>query len=136
MSRSTTGARPTAGRRCFAPGPARRASSARSTRPLDPGCCIVAEHPETGRLAGSCFYRARETHCSLGIMTVHPVYFGTGVGKALLAQILEYARTEEKPLRLVSSAVNLDSFSLYTRAGFVPRHAYQDMFLPVPSGGL
>jgi GNAT superfamily N-acetyltransferase len=103
---------------------------------LDPGCCIVAEHPETGRLAGSCFYRARETHCSLGIMTVHPVYFGTGVGKALLEHILEYARTEEKPLRLVSSAMNLDSFSLYTRAGFVPRHAYQDMFLPVPSGGL
>jgi GNAT superfamily N-acetyltransferase len=103
---------------------------------LDPGSCIVAEHLETGRLAGSCFYRARETHCSLGIMTVHPVYFGTGVGKALLEHILEYARTEEKPLRLVSSALNLDSFSLYTRAGFVPRHAYQDMFLSVPSGGL
>ena len=103
---------------------------------LDPGCCVVAEHAETGRLAGSSFYRARETHCSLGIMTVHPVYFGTGVGKALLEHILEYARTEEKPLRLVSSAVNLDSFSLYTRAGFVPRHAYQDMFLSVPSGGL
>jgi GNAT superfamily N-acetyltransferase len=103
---------------------------------LDPGHCLVAEHLETGRLAGSCFYRARETHCSLGIMTVHPVYFGTGIGKALLEQIVKAARSEGTPLRLVSSALNLDSFSLYSRAGFVPRHAYQDMYLSVPSAGL
>jgi GNAT superfamily N-acetyltransferase len=103
---------------------------------LDPGCCVVAEHLDTGRIAGTCFYRTRETHCSLGIMTVHPVYFGTGVGKALLEHIVEVARGEGKPLRLVSSALNLDSFSLYTQAGFIPRHAYQDMFLSVPSGGL
>ena len=32
--------------------------------------------------------------------------------------------------------MNLDSFSLYTRAGFVPRRAYQDMFLAVPESGL
>jgi GNAT superfamily N-acetyltransferase len=103
---------------------------------LDPGHCLVAESLETGRLAGSCFYRARETHCSLGIMNVHPVYFGTGVAKALLEHVIEFARDEGKPLRLVSSALNLDSFSLYTRAGFVPRHAYQDLFLTVPPGGL
>ena len=29
---------------------------------LDPGCCVVAEHPETSRLMGSCFYHPRETH--------------------------------------------------------------------------
>jgi hypothetical protein len=69
-------------------------------------------------------------------MTVHPVYFGSGVGKVLLEHIVEVAHNERKPLRLVSSAMNLDSFSLYTRAGFVPRHAYQDMFLPVPPEGL
>jgi GNAT superfamily N-acetyltransferase len=103
---------------------------------LDPGHCLVAEHPETGRLMGSCFYRARETHCSLGIMTVHPVYFGTGVGKLLLEHIVDFARAEGKPLRLVSSALNLESFSLYTRAGFVPRHTYQDMFISIPPDGL
>jgi GNAT superfamily N-acetyltransferase len=102
---------------------------------LDPGQCLVAEHRETGRLAGSCFYRARETHCSLGIMNVHPVYFGRGIAKALLDHIVAFAREQGKPLRLVSSALNLDSFSLYTRAGFVPRHAYQDMILTVPSEG-
>jgi len=103
---------------------------------LDPGHCVVAESTETGRLMGSCFYRARETHCSLGIMNVHPVYFGTGVGKKLLEYIVDFARSERKPLRLVSSAMNLDSFSLYTRAGFVPRHVYQDMLLAVPPEGL
>jgi GNAT superfamily N-acetyltransferase len=103
---------------------------------LDPGHCVVAEHPETGRLAGSCFYRARETHCSLGIMTVHPVYFGRGVGKALLEHVVEFARAEGMPLRLVSSALNLDSFSLYTRSGFVPRTAYQDLLLAVPPEGV
>jgi hypothetical protein len=32
--------------------------------------------------------------------------------------------------------MNLDSFSLYTQAGFVPRYAYQDMFLTVPETGV
>jgi hypothetical protein len=33
-------------------------------------------------------------------------------------------------VRLVSSAMNLDSFSLYNRNGFVPRKLFQDMFVP------
>jgi hypothetical protein len=32
--------------------------------------------------------------------------------------------------------MNLDSFSLYTRAGFVPRCAYQDLLLRVPDAGM
>ena len=82
---------------------------------LDPGHCVIAEHLETGRLAGSCFYRARETHCSLGIMNVHPVYFGRGIAKALLDHVVSFSAAEAKPLRLVSSAMNLDSFSLYRK---------------------
>ncbi|MBI5818349.1 MAG: GNAT family N-acetyltransferase [Verrucomicrobia bacterium] len=102
---------------------------------LDPGCGIVAIHPN-GRLIGSCFYHPRETHVSLGIMNSHPSYGGCGVARALLDWIIRFADREGKPVRLVSSALNLDSFSLYTRAGFVPRCAYQDMFLPVPKSGL
>ena len=102
---------------------------------LDPGHCLVAES-EHGRLMGSCFYRARETHCSLGIMNVHPVYWNMGVGKALLDFIVDFAEREGKPLRLVSSAMNLESFSLYTRGGFVPSIAYQDLYLQVPAEGL
>ncbi len=102
---------------------------------LDSGCGIVAIHPN-GRLIGSCFYHPRETHVSLGIMNSHPSYGGCGVARALLDWIIRFADREGKPVRLVSSALNLDSFSLYTRAGFVPRCAYQDMFLPVPKSGL
>ncbi len=102
---------------------------------LDPGCGIVAQNTHTGRLMGSCFYHPRPHHVSLGIMNVHPNYFGAGAGKALLKHIVDYSEQQGKPLRLTQSALNLDSFSLYTRAGFVPRHAYQDMFLPVPAEG-
>ncbi len=103
---------------------------------LDPGCGVVAVDSATGRLAGSCFFHPRTTHISLGIMNAHPNYFGRGVARMLLDHIIQLAEREAKPLRLVSSAMNLDSFSLYTRAGFVPQVAFQDMFLAVPPQGL
>ena len=103
---------------------------------LDPGCGVVAVNKADSRLIGSCFYHPRETHISLGIMNSHPSYAGAGVARSLLKWIIDFTRSEAKPLRLVSSAMNLDSFSLYTRAGFSPRCAYQDMLLPVPEGGL
>jgi RimJ/RimL family protein N-acetyltransferase len=103
---------------------------------LDPGCCIVAEDGETGRLAGSCFYRERETHVSLGIMNTHPYFFGRGAASQLLAFITDYADQRNLPIRLVSSAINLDSFSLYNRAGFVARAAFQDMFIESPADDL
>lgn len=104
---------------------------------LEPGCTVVAENTRTGRLMGSCFYHPRQHHVALGIMNVHPNYFGCGVGRALLQHITDYTDREGyKALRLTQSAFNLDSFSLYNRAGFVPRCAYQDMFFQVPTGGL
>lgn len=103
---------------------------------LDPGCCVVAEDPATGRLMGSCFYHPRPTHVSLGIMNSHPDFAGRGVASALLRFITDFADRERKPVRLVSSALNLDSFSLYTRAGFVPRCVFQDMWLAVPADGM
>jgi len=103
---------------------------------LDPECGIVAEHKTTGMLMGSCFYHARETHVSLGIMNVHPNYFGAGVASSILQKIIEYSEAHDLPLRLVSSAMNLDSFSLYNRFGFVPFGAYQDMYIDVPKNGL
>jgi hypothetical protein len=54
------------------------------------------------------------------------------VARTLLHEIV--ARAGERPVRLVSSAMNLDSYSLYTRAGFVPREMYQDMYLPTERG--
>lgn len=104
---------------------------------LEPGCTVVAEHVETGRLMGSCFYHPRKHHVSLGIMNVHPNHFGQGVSTALLQHIIDFTEMQGYPaLRLTSSALNLDSFSLYNRHGFVPRYAYQDMVLTVPSSGM
>jgi GNAT superfamily N-acetyltransferase len=103
---------------------------------LEPGCCVVAEHPDTGRLMGSCFYHPRKHHVALGIMNVHPNYFGQRVGSELLRYIVEFTDGGGYPaLRLTQSALNLDSFSLYNRAGFVPRCAYQDMMMTVPATG-
>lgn len=104
---------------------------------LEPGCAVVAQNAATGRLMGSCFYHPRPRHVSLGIMNVHPNYFGAGVGRALLQHIIDYTDRHGYPaLRLTQSALNLDSFSLYNRAGFVPRHAFQDMILTVPAQGM
>ena len=93
---------------------------------LDPDCCLVAE--DEGKLIGSCFYHPRETHLSLGIMNVRSPEAGRGVAGQLLGEII--SRAEGKPVRLVSSAMNLDSYSLYTRAGFRPTAVFQDMFFP------
>lgn len=103
---------------------------------LDPGCCLIAENASTGRIAASCFYHPRATHVSVGIMNVHPNYFGQGAGKLLMKEILSIAREAGKPVRLVSSAMNLDSFTLYNRCGFVPRQVFQDMYVTVPAEGL
>ena len=103
---------------------------------LDPGCCVVAEDLKTGKLAGSCFFHPRETHLALGIMNAHPDYFGMGVAKMILKEILSIASEKKLPVRLVSSAMTLDSFSLYTKVGFVPQMTFQDMTLNVPLSGL
>lgn len=100
---------------------------------LDPGCCLVAVD-EGGAILGSCFYHPRDTHWSLGIMNAAPE--SRGAAKALLAEIIRRADAAGLPLRLVSSAMNLDSFSLYSRAGFVPVRVYQDLVLAVPESGL
>lgn len=100
---------------------------------LDPGCCLVAEAPG-GALAGSCFYHPRETHWALGIMNTVPEY--RGAAKAILAEITRMADAAGLPVRLVSSAYHLDSFSLYSKAGFLPIRVYQDMILSVPDEGM
>ena len=69
-------------------------------------------------------------------MNVHPEHFGKGLARHLLERIVRLSDEENKPTRLVSSAMNLDSFSLYTRGGFVPRQIFQDMTLAVPDEGL
>jgi hypothetical protein len=87
-------------------------------------------------IVGSCFFHVRETHVSLGIMNVHPNYFGHGIAGRLLERIIDEAEARDLPLRLVSSALNLDSYSLYNRHGFTPFCLYQDLFFEVPEEGI
>lgn len=103
---------------------------------LDPGEAIAAHDAATGDLLGVCFVHPRKTHIALGIVATAPEAQGRGVARAMLAPVLELARTTGRPARLVSSLLNLDSFSLYSRLGFVPHTLYQDLTLTVPATGL
>ena len=104
---------------------------------LTPGHSIAAFDRASNRMMGSCFYHPREHHVSLGIMAVHPDCGGLGVGRKLVSHILDYTKNNDyKSCRLVSSAINMDSFSLYNRAGFIPRVTYQDMVINVPENGI
>ncbi len=96
---------------------------------------IVAVDNYSGTVIGSCFQHIRPTHMSLGIMNTHPSYAGKGIASAMMKNICETADREGKDLHLVSSAMNLDSFSLYNRYGFVPFCLYQDMRFEVPEDG-
>lgn len=104
---------------------------------LAPGRSVAAVNTKTGRLMGACFYHPRERHVSLGIMSVHPSYFGRGIGRALVNHIIDFTDSGGfSSLRLVGSAINMDSFSLYNRAGFVPVKCYHDMVIQVPPNGV
>ncbi|CAG1065064.1 hypothetical protein BAC1_00641 [uncultured bacterium] len=95
---------------------------------------VAAIDRKSGRLIGACFYHPREHHVSLGIMSVHPDYFGMGIGKALVRHIVDFTEANGyKSLRLVGSAMNMDSLSLYNKAGFVPVKSYHDMVVQVPA---
>ncbi len=123
------------GHTIFSGGPAVCELFCRVYDQLEPGCGVVAEDRRTGRIIGSCFFHPRETHVSLGIMNVHPNHSGRGVAGALLRHIIAFAGQDQLPVRLVSSAMNLDSFSLYTRHGFTPYATYQDLTLAIPRTG-
>lgn len=102
---------------------------------LDPNGCVLIVEKSTERIAGSCFFHPRPRHVALGILNTHPDFFGHGVGSMLLRYVIDVAQKQGKPLRLVSGTTNLDSFSLYNRAGFVPTCLYQDMVVTVPETG-
>ncbi len=106
---------------------------------LDPGEALVAfesseQRPE--ELIGVCFVHERETHFALGIVATDPLKAGSGAARRMVEAALNRAKEKGKPVRLVSSLMNLDSFSLYTRMGFLPGRIFQDLAISVPSDGL
>lgn len=103
---------------------------------LDPEEAIAARDVSTGNLLGVCFVHPRETHFSVGIVSMAPEAAGKGVAKAMMAEVIKRAEAAGKPVRLVSSLLNLDSFSLYTKMGFVPETVFQDLLISIPEEGL
>jgi GNAT superfamily N-acetyltransferase len=97
---------------------------------LDPGCAVTVRDPLTQRLLGICFYHPRPSHLSVGIVVTHPAAGGRGVARAMIEKVLALADSSNLPVRLVSSLMSLDSFSLYTRLGFVPGTVFQDLQFP------
>jgi len=102
---------------------------------LDPGECVTAR-TASGEIVGVCFSHERETHVSVGIIATSPDVGGRGIAKKMMSLVLDKAKRLGKPARLVSSLLNLDSFSLYTRLGFVPGAMFQDLLITVPETGL
>jgi GNAT superfamily N-acetyltransferase len=102
---------------------------------LDPGECLAAFDPADA-LKGLCFVHPRPTHISVGIVATAPEASGLGIARSLMQSVVERASRESKPLRLVSSLLNIDSFSLYSRLGFVPHTIYQDILFTVPAQGI
>jgi len=102
---------------------------------LDPSECVTAR-TDSGEILGVCFSHERETHVSVGIVATSPDAGGRGIAKKMMSLVLEKAKRLGKPARLVSSLLNLDSFSLYTRLGFVPGAIFQDLLITVPDTGL
>ncbi len=103
---------------------------------LDRGHAMAACDRASGELLGVCFVHPRKTHVAVGIVATAPEAQGRGVARAMLTPVIAQARRDQLPVRLVSSLLNLDSFSLYSRLGFVPHTLYQDLTLAVPTTGL
>ena len=97
---------------------------------LDPGCAVTARDPLTQQLLGLCFYHPRPSQMSVGIVVTDPATGGRGVARVMLEEVLASAEASNLPVRLVSSLMSLDSFSLYTRLGFVPGTVFQDLQFP------
>jgi GNAT superfamily N-acetyltransferase len=102
---------------------------------LDPGCCVLVEETASKRIAGVCFFHPRSTHVALGTMNTHPDFFGNGVASLMLRYIIDEADRRKLPVRLISGATNVDSFSLFNKAGFIPTRFFQDMTVTVPEDG-
>lgn len=103
---------------------------------LDPGEAMAAFEQDAGKLIGLAFAHPRPSHLTVGLVAVAPEAQGRRVARALIELMLERAGGSGRPVRLLSSVANLDSFSLYTRLGFVPHTLYQQMSLTVPAGGM
>jgi GNAT superfamily N-acetyltransferase len=82
----------------------------------DPEGCLVAEWD--GSICGSVFARRRGHHVSVGPVAVDPGSQGTGVGRRMMEAVFDL-HPDAASFRLTQAAFNKESFSLYSKTGFV-----------------
>jgi ribosomal protein S18 acetylase RimI-like enzyme len=82
----------------------------------DPKGCIVAE--QDGNICGSVFSRRRGDRVSIGPVTVDPGSQAIGVGRRMMQAIFDL-HPDAASFRLSQAAFNKESFSLYSKTGFV-----------------
>src|SRR5262245_31517020 len=78
---------------------------------------VVAE--QDGRIVGSNFVDERSTIAGVGPITVTPSLQNSGVGRALMEDVLARAKERKTPgVRLVQAAYHRRSLALYAKLGF------------------
>lgn len=83
---------------------------------------LVAERG--GEVVGSAFVDERDTIAGVGPVSVAPTAQDTGVGRALMEELLQREQAREAPgVRLVQNARQYRSFALYAKLGFSFRAA-------------
>jgi len=84
---------------------------------------VVAERD--GRIVGSNFLDERSTIVGVGPITVDPEVQDGGIGRALMDAVLERSEERRAPgVRLLQSAYNNGSMSLYAKLGFDVRDPF------------
>ena len=87
---------------------------------------VVAE--QEGRIIGSNFLDERSTIGGIGPITVTPSLQNSGVGRALMEDVIARAKERKAPgVRLVQAAYHRRSLALYTKLGFDIREALSCM---------
>jgi GNAT superfamily N-acetyltransferase len=82
----------------------------------DPEGCIVAE--QDGTICGSVFARRRGDRVSIGPVSVDPASQAIGVGRRMMEALFDLY-PDAASFRLTQAAFNKESFSLYSKTGFV-----------------
>jgi ribosomal protein S18 acetylase RimI-like enzyme len=82
----------------------------------DPEGCLVAERD--GNICGSVFGRCRGDDVSIGPVSVDPASQAIGVGRRMMQALFD-VYPDAASFRLSQAAFNKESFSLYSKTGFV-----------------
>jgi GNAT superfamily N-acetyltransferase len=89
---------------------------------------VVAEDTSNGKLVGSNFLDERSNIAGLGPITIDPNYQNKGVGRQLMNNVMERAKSKNFPgTRLLQASYHNRSLALYASMGFEIREPISTM---------